>query len=75
MDGVDLTKVPAFIHVIDDIYDIHGTLDELHQFTDAIKRLSKRPLKVFNNHGLNIMGHLRLAVLFFSNPFLLSFLS
>ncbi|ERN03389.1 (3S,6E)-nerolidol synthase 1 isoform X1 [Amborella trichopoda] len=81
---VDLTKVVAFIHIIDDIYDIYGTLDELQQFTDAIKRwdpmvtrglpeymktcylvlydvASDISFKIFKNHGLNVMGHLRQA--------------
>uniref|UniRef100_A0A6N2MF07 Isoprene synthase, chloroplastic n=1 Tax=Salix viminalis TaxID=40686 RepID=A0A6N2MF07_SALVM len=33
-----LTKVIAMTSIIDDIYDIHGTPDELKLFTDAIER-------------------------------------
>ncbi|KAJ6301027.1 hypothetical protein OIU77_015351 [Salix suchowensis] len=33
-----LTKVIAMTSVIDDIYDVHGTPDELKLFTDAIER-------------------------------------
>ncbi|PWA79156.1 (E)-beta-ocimene synthase protein [Artemisia annua] len=35
---VGLTKVAALITVIDDIYDLYGSLNELKIFTDAVKR-------------------------------------
>ncbi|XP_037496550.1 probable terpene synthase 13 [Jatropha curcas] len=35
---VDLTKPISFIFLIDDIFDVYGTLDELILFTDVINR-------------------------------------
>jgi hypothetical protein len=46
--------VNAFITIIDDIYDVHGTLEELELFTKAIDRLELFN-RVFNIY--NILTH------------------
>lgn len=33
-----LTKVIIFVQVLDDLYDVYGSLDELEQFTNAVDR-------------------------------------
>ncbi|KAI3809397.1 hypothetical protein L1987_25369 [Smallanthus sonchifolius] len=33
-----MTKLISLINVIDDIYDVYGSLDELEQFTDIVRR-------------------------------------
>nr|WHU05667.1 terpene synthase TPS4 [Freesia caryophyllacea] len=35
---ISLTKVIAFVYIIDDIFDIYGTLEELSLFTEAIRK-------------------------------------
>ncbi|KAL1289381.1 hypothetical protein HN51_057666 [Arachis hypogaea] len=37
-ERIDLTKSISFIYIIDDIFDVYGTLDELTLFTDAVSR-------------------------------------
>ena len=36
------TKVIALMTVIDDIYDVYSTLEELELFTDAVERLVEK---------------------------------
>lgn len=35
---IDLTKPISLIYIIDDIFDVYGTLDELTLFTQAVDR-------------------------------------
>ncbi|KAF9589565.1 hypothetical protein IFM89_025691 [Coptis chinensis] len=35
---IDLTKFISFIYLMDDIFDVYGTLDELLLFTDAVNK-------------------------------------
>ncbi|XP_074270021.1 (3S,6E)-nerolidol synthase 1-like [Silene latifolia] len=35
---VELTKAIAFVYIVDDIFDVYGTLDELILFTEAVNR-------------------------------------
>ena len=35
---IELTKPISLVYVIDDIFDVYGTLDQLTVFTDAVNR-------------------------------------
>lgn len=35
---IELTKVISLVYVIDDIFDVHGTLDQLTLFVDLVTR-------------------------------------
>lgn len=35
---IELTKPISLIYIIDDIFDVYGTLDELILFTEAVNR-------------------------------------
>lgn len=35
---IGLTKVVKLLTLLDDIYDVYASLEELHQFTDAVEK-------------------------------------
>lgn len=37
-ERIELTKAISFIYLIDDIFDVYGTLEELTLFTEAVRR-------------------------------------
>ena len=37
-ERIELTKPISFIYLIDDIFDVYGTLDELTLFTEVVNR-------------------------------------
>lgn len=37
-ERIELTKPISLIYVVDDIFDIYGTIDELTLFTEAVNR-------------------------------------
>ncbi|KAJ4981749.1 hypothetical protein NE237_032586 [Protea cynaroides] len=45
-----LTKIMNLILLIDDIYDIYGTLDEIQQFTDAVERWDDKKIEDLPNY-------------------------
>ena len=52
-----LTKAICMTSIIDDIYDVHGTHEELMLFTDAIKRFSKSIYDSLHLKWIHVMVH------------------
>ncbi|KAJ0968566.1 hypothetical protein J5N97_025483 [Dioscorea zingiberensis] len=50
MCRIELTKAIAFIYIIDDIFDVHGTLEELSLFTQAINKWDLSAIEVLPNY-------------------------
>ncbi|MBA0649921.1 hypothetical protein Goklo_017428, partial [Gossypium klotzschianum] len=44
------TKVNSLITIIDDVYDVYGTLDELELFTDVVERWDINAIQKLPNH-------------------------
>ncbi|KAL4629312.1 hypothetical protein ACB092_05G296900 [Castanea dentata] len=63
---VELTKPIAMVYVIDDLFDVYGTLDELTLFTNAVNRY-----KVYKRTGWNPIDSLKKAWTSLRNAFLL----
>ncbi|RWV97082.1 hypothetical protein BHE74_00021193 [Ensete ventricosum] len=55
-----LTKVIAFVYLVDDIFDLNGSLDEVRLFTDAINNYNEE-------HKLPILEE-HVTVLLFEGP-------
>ncbi|XP_076920367.1 (3S,6E)-nerolidol synthase 1-like [Bidens hawaiensis] len=47
---IELTKPIALVFLIDDIFDLYGTLDELILFTETVKRWDSNNLEQLPNH-------------------------
>ena len=45
-----LTKFVCLLSVIDDMYDIYGSLDELKHFTDAVDRYDRNKTRIVLLH-------------------------
>lgn len=51
-ERVELAKPISLIYIIDDIYDLHGTLEQLTFFTEAIDKYSSIVHEMINSRFL-----------------------
>ena len=54
---IGLTKFVCILTVIDDMYDVYGSLDELESFTDAVDRYNRNMIIEFTSLFLSCSNH------------------
>ncbi|KAG2689685.1 hypothetical protein I3760_09G150300 [Carya illinoinensis] len=70
-ERVELTKPISLIYIIDDIFDVHGTLEELTLFTEALYDITEEiSQKIYEKHGSNPLNSLRKSWASLCNAFL-----
>ncbi|KAK4399009.1 Tricyclene synthase Oc15, chloroplastic [Sesamum angolense] len=75
LQRVELTKSIAFVYLIDDIFDVVGTLDELTIFTEAVNKAlldttNAIGLEIYKRHGHDPIDSLKTSWANLCNAFL-----